>query len=424
MNPPGDERPLAEFLASALHREGVEARVIETPAGASKKGRAALFARVRGTGAERPIVLHSHLDVVPSERSEWAVDPFAGVVEDGFVIGRGALDAKGITVVHLLTLVTLARRTNPLPRDVILLATPDEETGGENGAGLIVSQHASLLGGAEYLLTEGGGVLMDADGARPVWGVAVTEKAPCWLRVVSRGTPGHASAEPRDAAVPRLIAALERVRGIESAISVTPEAQAMFAALAAAAAPEDRVPFSDLRRALREDRPFASRFLANRLQAALVRNSLAITVLRGAPKTNVLPAEASAEIDARILPGERCDELLDRVRDAIDDPGVEVAITLSFPARSSSANTPLFRAIERLGREIDPESLVVPRIIQGFTDAHYFREIGLTAYGFVPRWLTAAEARGIHGANERISIENLERGVRASVRLIELLDTP
>jgi acetylornithine deacetylase/succinyl-diaminopimelate desuccinylase-like protein len=377
---------------------------------------------VRGTGRERPLVLHSHLDVVPAERDEWAMDPFAGVIANGFVVGRGALDAKGITIVHLLTLTELARRSAPLERDVILLATPDEETGGRDGAGFIVAQHASLLDNAEYLLTEGAGVLVDTEGGHSVWGVSVTEKAPCWLRVVSRGTPGHASAEPLDAAVPRLVAALERIRLLETAIEVTPETQRMFAALASEARPEDRKPFSNLSRALREDAQFASRFLANRMQAALVRNTLAITVLRGASKTNVLPAEASAEIDARILPGQRCEDLVARIRETIDDPGIELDITLAFPSRSSSPDTALFGAIERLAHETEPDARVVPRVIQGFTDAHYFREAGITAYGFVPRWLTSAEARGIHGANERVSIENLDRGVRASVRLLELLD--
>lgn len=422
VNPPGDERPLAELLAHAARRLDLEARTIETPAGDSRVGRAALWARVPGSGKRRALVLHSHLDVVPAEPGDWAVAPFEGLVSGGFVVGRGALDAKGITIVHLLALAELARRPTPLDRDVILLATPDEETGGQNGAGWIVANEPSLLRDAELLLTEGGGVHVEEDGSAPVWGVAVTEKTPCWMRITAHGTPGHASTEPRDAAVPRLLSALERVRAVDTEVTVVPEVARMFARLAPRAREEDRAGLADLARALERRDAFATRFLADRGQAALVRDTLSITVLRGASKTNVLPAEASAEIDARILPGGSCAALVEQVRDAIDDPGVETDVLLSFPARSSPIDTPLYRAIERLAAEIDPGAPVVPRVIAGFTDAHYFREAGIVSYGFVPRWLPASESRGIHGKNERVSIENLARGVRATVRLLELLD--
>jgi len=172
---------------------------------------------------------------------------------------------------------------------------------------------------------------------------------------------------------------------------------------------------------LQNDPGFRSRFLADRGQNALVRNTVSITVLQGAPKTNVLPAEASAHLDARLLPGERCEDFADEVRAAIEDPGVSVEPILSFNARSSPVDTSLFHAIEQVAAEIDPGAIVVPRVIAGFTDAHYFRDLGIVAYGFVPRWLPPQESHGIHGPNERISIQNLERGVRALVRILEKL---
>lgn len=422
VNPPGDEAPLAEWLVKVLRSEGVESKVIETPPGDSKEGRAAVWARVPGNGRKRPIVLHSHLDVVPADSGEWAVDPFEGVIGGGWVIGRGALDAKGITVVHLLTLVELARRGAPLDRDVILLATPDEETGGEQGAGFVVRERRGLLHDAEFLLTEGGSVLVGESPAPPIWGVAITEKAPCWIRLVARGTGGHASAEPRDAAVPRLVAALERVRLSDTEVRVVPEVARMFSELAPYAHEADRAALADLESALFGDPGFRSRFLADRGQNALVRNTFAITVLRGAPKTNVLPEEATAEIDARLLPGESCEDFASQLREIVDDPGISFDTLLSFPTRSSPIDTDLFRAIERVAAEADPGSVVVPRVIAGFTDAHYFRDAGVVAYGFVPRWLPPAESRTIHGANERISIENLERGVRTMVRILEEVD--
>lgn len=420
VNPPGDERPLAEFLGDVLKKEGVEAEVVETPSGASSAGRAALWARVRGSGRRRPVILHSHLDVVPANASEWVVPPFEGLVGGGYVVGRGALDAKGITVVQMLALLTIARRETPLDRDVILLATPDEETGGQQGAGYIVRERRSLLQDAEFLLTEGGGILESEPPVPPVWGVAVTEKTPCWLRVVARGTPGHSSSEPHDAAVPRLIGALEKVRNFESDYRVVPEVARMFASLAPYARDEDRKQLSDLAFWIEFDPTFRGRFLADRGQNALVRNTVTITVLEGGTQTNVMPLEASAHLDARLLPGESCAEFRSEIVDVIGDPRIDVETLLAFDSGSTSpVDTELFRSIQRVAGRFDPGALVVPRAIAGFTDAHYFRALGITSYGFVPRWLPPRESLGIHGPNERVSIRNLERGAQAMVAILE-----
>ena len=420
VNPPGDERPLAEYLVRVLEREGVTARVIETPAGDSKVGRAAAWARVPGNGSRRPIILHSHLDVVPAEHDEWTVSPFDGLVGGGYVIGRGALDAKGITVVQLLALVELAKRAVPLDRDVILLATPDEETGGQLGAAYIAQERPDLLYDAEYLLTEGGGILVGAPGA-DVWGVAVGEKTPCWIRVTSHGTPGHGASEPRGAAIPRLMRALDRVVRLDEEVHVGPEVQRMFAALAPFAAPDDRAGYADLRQALETDPAFRARFLAERGQSALVRDTITVTVLKAGSQTNVVPPQATAQLDARLLPGERCDAFIDRLRETIDDDQVELEPLLALQGGSSPVETGLYHAIERVAAETDPGSVVVPRVIAGFTDAHWFRDLGIVSYGFLPRWLPPSETRGIHGPDERVSISNLERGVRSLVRLLELL---
>jgi acetylornithine deacetylase/succinyl-diaminopimelate desuccinylase-like protein len=423
-NPPGNEAPLAALLVETLTRHGVEARLIQTPSGDAPAGRAAAWGRVRGSGAgrARPIVLLSHLDVVPAERAEWSFDPFAGLVGSGYVVGRGALDAKGVSVVHLLALSLLARRETPLARDVIFLATPDEELGGRSGAGWLVQARRDLLHDAEFLLTEGGGILVAEGDTPPIWGVAVAEKSPCWIRVSARGTPGHSSAPPRDAAVPRLVAALERVRRLETEVRVTPEVDRMFSALAPFAPEDDRAGYAQLAAALKLDPVFRSRFLADTGRAALVRNSVTITVLEGSARTNILPAEAHAHLDARLLPGERCEAFVDQIRLAIADPGVAVEPILSFPSHSAPADTQLFSAIRSVAAAVDPQAAVVPRVIAGFTDAHYFRDLGIVAYGFVPRWLPPSESRGIHGPNERISIENLERGVRTLLRVLEELD--
>jgi acetylornithine deacetylase/succinyl-diaminopimelate desuccinylase-like protein len=421
VNPPGDEAPLAAHLADRLHEAGLEARVVPTPAGDSSVGRAAAWGRLRGSGRARPLVLLSHLDVVPATSSAWRHDPFAGARIAGHVVGRGALDAKGVAVVQLLAMTELARRGRPLDRDVIFLATPDEETGGTRGAGWLVRERPELLGGAEYLLTEGGGVQLDPEGGPEAWHVGVTEKSPCWLRLVAHGRAGHASVPRPDAAVPRLVAALERIRLFESPVRVVPEVARMFRALAPLADHDDRAGFEDLERGL-ADPAFRERFLARDAYAALVRDTATITVLQGSPRTNVVPGEASAHVDARLLPGGSCESFSGKITALVDDPGIRVDALLAFASRSSRVDTALFRAIESVARAGDPQAVVIPRVTAGFTDAHWFREVGITAYGFVPRWDRAGESRGIHGAGERISIENLERGVHTLVEILERLD--
>lgn len=422
VNPPGDEEPLARFLVDLLKDADVDARVVETPRGSSREGRAAAWARVRGTGARRPIVLLSHLDTVPADPREWAIAPFEGAIGAGSVVGRGALDAKGVAVVHLMTTLAIARRGEPLKRDLIFLATPDEETGGRLGAGVLVREHRSLLYDAEYLLTEGGGIQVSEGGTDAVWGVTVTEKAPCWMDLIAEGTPGHSSIAPPDTAVTRLLDALMRIRRYEPPVRVVPEVQRMFASVAERAEPENRAGFRDLAGALAGDPDFRSRFLAKPGRAALVRNTVAITVLSGSQQTNIIPGEARAQLDARLLPGEHCEDFVELIADVVRDSTIRVEPFLAFTTSSSPVHTDLYRAIERVAARRDPEALVAPNVIAGFTDAHYFRDLGIVAYGFVPRWLPPSETRGIHGTNERISLENLGRGIETLIDILEELD--
>jgi len=419
VNPPGDERPLAEYFASILADAGLESQVVETPAGQSQLGRASSWGVVRGSGQRRPIVLLSHLDVVPADPENWDDDPFGGAQRDGYVIGRGALDAKGTGVVHLFAMLELAKRAAPLDRDVIFLATPDEETGGVDGAGYIATQRPDLLGGAEFLLTEGGGIL-DRGAPKPnLWRIGVVEKSPCWLRLVSQGRAGHSSAPPRDAAVPALVAALGRVLQMDFPIRVVPEVQAMYAALAPLAPPEDAAGYADLERQLEADPAFRSRFMTLRFQAALVSDTLTPTVLQGSSRTNVLPAQAVAHLDARLLPGENCALFSHQVAAAIGNSAIRVETLLSFPTRASPTDTPLYAAIEAVARRATPPAHTVPSVTVGFTDAHYFRDIGITSYGFTPRAARGEDSAGVHGDNERASVASLTEAV---ARLLEILD--
>lgn len=421
MNPPGGEAPAARLLVDELHRGGVQSRLVRTPSPAEGPRRAAALGRVPGSGERPALLLLSHLDVVAARAPGWSENPFAGTIRHGHVIGRGALDAKGLAVVHALALEALARRATPLRRDVLLLSVPDEEAGGRKGLGWILRERAELLDGVRYVLGEGGSI-RDIPSQRPLWSVSVSEKSPCWLELRTRGTPGHSAIPARDAAVPRLIAALERVRTMEWDVRVVPEVARMFRAMAPIAAPRDRRGYEDLAHALDHDPEFRRRFLRHRSNEALVTTTVSLTLLEGSPTTNVVPPEARGQIDARLLPGASCDEFEQRVRKRIADPAVEIVRLLGFQAGSTTIATPLFRAIEATAQAIDPGALVIARVSAGSSDAHWLRERGFVVYGFVPRWLRDDDTRGIHGPDEKISIRNLERGADTLVRLIETFD--
>jgi acetylornithine deacetylase/succinyl-diaminopimelate desuccinylase-like protein len=424
-------RPLAELYVKTLRKAGIEARVVPelstASGGEGEEGpddvadSPAAWGRLPGNGSGRPIILLSHLDVVPADAAAWDAPPFEGRITETHVLGRGALDAKGVSVIHLTALLALAESGQELDRDVIFLATADEETGGQHGAGVFVSAHRELLGEAEYLLTEGGGIRIGGDGTPAVWGIAVAEKSPCWIELTTRGTPGHASIPVPNAAVPRLIAALERVRRVETPLRVLPEVEEMFRTLATVAAPEDAAGYASLGETLENDRAFRSRFLSDPSRKALVRHTISITVREGAEATNTVPGRARARIDARLLRGHRCEDFTRQLRGMIDDDGVQVETMLAFSSGSSPRDSDLFTAIERVAAREDEGALVVPRVIAGFTDAHYFREVGIQAYGFTPRWLTAEDTLGIHGHNEQISIANLERGANTLVEILREL---
>jgi acetylornithine deacetylase/succinyl-diaminopimelate desuccinylase-like protein len=413
-NPPGEETAAARVLARKLEADGIVSEVIE-----SRPGRGNLHARIRGTGAGRPIVLLAHLDVVPADARAWRVPPFTGERKDGFVWGRGALDAKGVAAVQAMAAIALVRSARPLDRDLILLATADEETGGRAGAGWIVEQRSDLVKGAEYLLTEGDHIHARPGGRRVVQ-VAIAEKTPCWVRLTARGDAGHGSAPPAETAVTRLVSVLERVRGHQTPVRVVPAVAAYFAALAQFEKPPLQHRLADLAAAI-EDPTFRQEFTRNPRQNALVRNTITPTVLAGSVKTNVIPSEASAELDCRLLPGEHPDDFVASLRAVIDDERIQLEPFLSFPASASDPNSGLVAAIGRAVASEFDGAPVVPSVITGFTDSHYFRDLGIQSYGFIPFVLDETEQKRVHGVDERVSLENLRDGVRRLVTLLRAL---
>jgi acetylornithine deacetylase/succinyl-diaminopimelate desuccinylase-like protein len=352
------------------------------------------------------------MDVVLASPEYWTVDPFSGVERDGYIWGRGALDMKGEAITQLMTVLTLKRARVNLKRDVIFLATSDEEIGGGVGAGWFVQNHPELVQNAEFLLNEGGTIRADANGRIEYYGVGTTEKSPFWLDVTARGTAGHGSRPTPDNPVHRLVRALNRIASYQTPLVVTPAVDRYLRDLSAIESdPVRRAWLADVRTALRDTA--AVRALTGDLTYnALLRNTISITGLQGSDKTNVIPPVARAALDVRLLPGQDPQAFLADLERVVGDSGV--AITPqgpNWPATESPSETELFRAITAAARERTPNAVVTTTPLAGFTDSHYFRRLGIVSYGVAPFPLNQAESRGVHGNDERVSLANLTFGV-------------
>jgi acetylornithine deacetylase/succinyl-diaminopimelate desuccinylase-like protein len=399
-NPPGNERAAALHLQKLLDSEGIETKVLNVA-----PGRANLFARIKGDGSRRPLILLSHTDVVMAETEHWSVPPFSGEIRDGFVYGRGASDMKGTAAVHA-TLMRLLKRLNvPLKRDVILLAVADEEAGG-TGARSIVEDHLDLIRGAEFLLNEGD-VAYVKNGKLQQYGVDVMEKAALWLRITARGPAGHGSIPLANSSVNRLLKALERLRAWETPIRVPAAVAEGYRVLAAQQSdPVLRNAYANLEEAL-TDPALREKLLANSTLNAEVRNTVTITGLQGSEKVNVIPGTAWAQIDVRLLPGETPDGFITTLRGVIADPGLEIEMLEGSTPTGSSANTALMSAIRKVAARRDASVPVIPTILTSSTDSSKFRSVGITAYGFEPYKMDDGELNRAHGDDERLSVENV-----------------
>ncbi len=407
-NPPGNEIAAARWLADVLARDGIESRTLEP-----RPGKANLVARLRGDGSARPLILLNHMDVVRASPEFWTVDPFSGAIRDGAVWGRGALDMKGEAVAQLMTVLLLKRAGVPLKRDIIFLATADEEISRGVGAQWVVERHPELVRDAEFLLNEGGETLVGPDGAVRYVGIGTTEKSPFWLDVVARGTAGHGSRPIADNAVHRLVRAVSRLAAYETPLAVTPTVDAYFRALAPAESDSARRQwYGDIRTALR-DSAVVRALTADPATNAMLRNTIAVTGLRGSEQTNVIPPVATAAVDVRLLPGTDPTAFLADLVKVVGDSDVTLRPQGdTWGATASAGDTELYRAIAATARALHPAAVIAPYMLQGFTDSHYFRRLGVASYGIGPFPVTADEDAGVHGNDERLPLAALRTGVR------------
>jgi acetylornithine deacetylase/succinyl-diaminopimelate desuccinylase-like protein len=418
-NPPGNEIAAARFFRDLFAREGIEATIYEF-----EPGRANIVARLEGDGTRGGLILSNHMDVVIADRDEWSVDPFGGELIDGYVYGRGALDMKTTGLLQAATLINLKRAGAALNRDLIFLGTADEEV---DAAGIewMTWEHGELLKGAEFMLNEGG-MIDEEGGAARSYNVAVTEKAPFWIRIRAEGRSGHGS-QPftEDNAVHRLLRALDRLSRYQPPVKVTESVDAFFKALAGTAPPRRAAIYRDIRAAV-ENPMLLAALTADPALNAILRNTIAITMLEGAPQINIIPSVAQAQLDVRLLPGEDPGRFLEEIRGVVERTGVTLEPLGRFRAATESPlDSDLVRAIDRVRGRHHPGAVLAPTMLTGWTESAAVRPLGIKAYGFQPYVLDAAERERIHGEDERISVDNVLRGARLLEEIVrELCGAP
>jgi acetylornithine deacetylase/succinyl-diaminopimelate desuccinylase-like protein len=415
-NPTGNEIRAAEFFAGVCKHEGIEHQIFEP-----FPGRGSIWARLRGDGSKRPIILLNHTDVVPHDKEFWTVDAFGGAVKDGFIYGRGAMDMKSLGMAQFVTLLALKRAQVPLKRDVIFLATADEEAGGLNGAGWFVKNHHELIADAEFLFNEGGNNIVDQNGRVLSIGVGPSEKAPAWLRLTATGESGHGSTPRPNSSVNRLLRALNRLLDYTPPIRLTPVVEQSFRSVAPLLPPAQAAKYSDLREAVR-DPEFLRQLESDPFARSIIRNTISITVLQGSNKINVIPPAAYAEIDTRLTPGEKLDRWIAELRGVIKDDSIKIEPILSFEANASPIDSELVKAVAAAGKQRYSEAIITYPVLAGFTDSHYFRDLGVMSYGFNPFVAPLRElGGGYHGNDERIGKKAYVEGVRFFYEVVERL---
>ena len=385
-NPPGDTRKTADFLESILKRDGVPVTRYE-----SQPGKAILVARLKGSGSAKPILLLHHMDVVPADRSRWKLDPFAATIQDGELWGRGSMDMKGLGVAHLLAFLTLKRQNVPLTRDVILMAVPDEEVGGQLGARWMIEHHFADLD-PEYVLDEGGFGSEDLFSAgKLVFGISVAEKQIAWMKVRAEGVAGHGSQPHDQNPNDRLVRALTRLLSEPIPARPNPVLTAMKANVGT--------------------------FAQNKFTNAIQNSTIALTTLDagvGDPKkVNVIPSAAEAQIDCRLLPGTDAKQWVEDIKTRLGDPSLKVeAFYLSDPSVVSAPESPMFKALEGAIRKHYPSAIVTPMLVPYGTDSNAFRAKGAKSYGVFPAILSAEIVASMHGDAERVPVAGLGPAVQ------------
>jgi len=404
-NPPGNETQAANYLGHVLDREHIRWQTF-----ALTPSRANLVARLKGNGRKRPVILLGHTDVVGVDREKWRVDPFAAILRNGWVMGRGTIDDKSHVAVSLMALILLRRLNVPLDRDVIFLAEAGEEGSTQWGVDYLVRQHWDEIA-AEYALAEGGQIASRGDAIRYVE-ITTTEKVVRPMRLIAHGTAGHGSQPRPDNPILHLAAAIERINRWQTPMRLNETTRGWFAGLAKISTADDAWRYehlTDPKQSGSIQKYFAEHEIAN---YAILRTTIAPTMVRGGYRANVIPAEAEAVLDVRTLPDEDMNRFQSELRRAIGDPSIEIKAydgSTRPAAPPSRIDTEMFRALRHAQQTLFPGSVTLPAMSTGATDLAQLRARGVQGYGYGPvvDEMPDVAGGGPHSDDERLREDSL-----------------
>jgi acetylornithine deacetylase/succinyl-diaminopimelate desuccinylase-like protein len=415
-NPPGNEQAAAKYIASILNKEGITSEFLDVA-----PGRSSLVARLRSSAVPDPskaLLLVAHMDVVGVDRTKWSVDPFGGVIKDGYIYGRGAIDDKGMLVANLAAFIALKRAGAHLNRDVIFLATIDEEQFGDASLKTLIAKYWDKFAAA-YALNEGGKVVV-VNGKVQYVAVQASEKVAMNATVIATGRGGHASLPTKDNPVVHLAAAVEKIGGYTAPVHLTSITRRYFEALAAV---EDDETAKWMRVIDTGDRgEHAQRVLSdqNPLWNSMMRDTVAPTMLQAGVRVNVIPSEARASLNIRLLPGDSIDALLNDLKKLVNDPAVRIDLQpdSGLAAPNSSLETDFYANIVKVSAREFNGAPVIPFMSTGATDSSQLRLHSVQAYGLKPFPLSEEDDRRAHGDEERLPLAAFAKGVDLVTRIV------
>jgi len=408
-DPPGREREAADYLRKVLTVEGIDVQEFSV-----EPHRPNLVARLKGSGARRPLLLMAHTDTVNVDPAKWTHPPFSAALDAGYVYGRGAVDDKDNVAASLMVMLLIKRLKLPLDRDVIFLAESGEEGSTQVGIQFMANQQFDAID-AEYCLAEGGNVTRIGGQARYA-SVQTLEKIPYAIELIARGPAGHGSVPLETNAVARLSAAVAAVSAWQPEIRLNETTSAFFKRLAEISEPEAAARYravADPARVGEADAYFRKH--EPRL-AAMLRTTVSPNIFTGGYRINVIPSEATATLDTRILPDEDVPAFLEQVRKVVDDPSVEVRLgkrNTRPGGAGARIDSDVFKAIESAVRT-HYQAATLPTMSTGATDMAFLRAKGMQCYGVGPATdiEDGPKGFGAHSDQERILVSELHRFMR------------
>lgn len=413
-NPPGNEEDAITFLDEYLDHVGIPTEIFHVA-----PRRANLLSRISGKNKGKPIILLSHIDVVPAKAEEWEVPPFSGEIRDGFIYGRGAIDMKSQAICQLLAFAQLYKDGIKPEHDIMYLATCDEEVGGQYGVEYML-KNMDELRNASFVLSEGG-CIVDENGRLHAQ-VSVAEKKLSQFTLRAKGTGGHGSMPHNDNANEKVLRAAHAIISHQWPFKPTSIVGTYLNGILKNERGKGFV-FNTLKQAL-SNRHFRSFVINNPVYNALLRNTVTPTILKGGEKVNVIPAESLISFDARLLPTESHHNFFKKIEKLAgkDVEVIPIGTGKSDPL-PSGYKTQYFRGIKKVVNGLMGPIPVLPFLTTGATDLRYFRNLGIPAYGFFPIILSNEELFRMHGKDERISIVALQQGLVGTYEIVKFLAT-